>query len=66
MGRPKKSAEEKKQNKLQYNIEYQKNNTKRFIIQVNKKTESDIIDHLVKKKQYGRYIKDLIKKDMEG
>lgn len=65
MGRKKVSEEHKIERKKKYDIYYIKHNTKRYVIQVNRNTEANMIEFLDQKKKYGTYIKGLIKKDME-
>ena len=43
---------------------YQLENTKSYSFQVNKKTESDIINHLEKIENKAKYIKNLIRQDI--
>lgn len=45
---------------------YIQNHVKRYILPVNKNTETALIDHLDRHSPYTRYIKDLILKDMEA
>lgn len=44
---------------------WQKENIKRVVVKLNKKTEQDIIDHLATKESVQGYIKEIIRKDME-
>lgn len=44
---------------------YQKENIRRFVLKLNKKTDADLIKHLDKKKNRQGYLKELIKNDME-
>lgn len=50
---------------LKASAKYNKMNTKNFPVKVNKKTERDIYDHLEKIGNVNRYIKTLIKADIE-
>ena len=43
---------------------YNKANTKMFAFRFNKKTDADIIDHLLKQPVQAAYIKRLIREDM--
>lgn len=49
---------------MNYNIQYQKDNIKRFYLKVNVKTEQDILSKLKSQSNYNKYIKDLIRKDL--
>lgn len=46
-------------------IKYDKENTKRVYIKLNKNTDSDILSYLDSKKNKQGYIKELIRKDMK-
>lgn len=45
---------------------YQKENIKRVVIKLNKKTDKDIIKHLSLKENITGYLKQLIRKDIGG
>ena len=47
------------------NIKYDKENTKRVYIKLNKNTDSDILSYLDSKPNKQGYIKSLIRKDMK-
>lgn len=46
-------------------MKYDKENTKRVYIKLNKNTDSDILSYLDSKKNKQGYIKELIRKDMK-
>lgn len=52
------------ENKLKRDAEYLKENTKQFIVRINKNTDGDMIEHLEKQPNKQGYIKDLIRVDM--
>ena len=45
-------------------IKYEKENIKRVVLKLNKKTDQDIINHLKKIDGVNGYLKDLIRKDI--
>ena len=45
-------------------IKYEKENIKRVVLKLNKKTDQDIIDHLKKIDGVNGYLKQLIRKDI--
>ena len=51
--------------KSQNSIKYDKENTKRVFIKLNKNTDKDILDHLDSIQNKQGYIKELIRKDMK-
>ena len=56
---------ETSKNQLDYIKEYNKNNYVVFRLQVNKKTEPDILEHLEKFDNKSGYLKGLILQDMK-
>ena len=44
---------------------YIKDNIRRFVLNVNRHTETDLIEHLEAQKNVQKYIRDLIRADME-
>lgn len=52
--------------RLRANKKYADSNCKSFSIQLNKKTESDILAQLEKQPNRQGYIKDLIRRDISG
>ena len=56
--------EKKKQAHVKASVKYNKTNVKQIKINLNKKTDADIIDHLDKADNVQGLIKDLIRKDM--
>ena len=50
--------------KSQNSIKYDKENTKRVYIKLNKNTDKDILDYLESVSNKQGYIKELIRKDM--
>lgn len=48
-----------------YQIKYAKKSLVRIPLDINRNTESDILEYLENRPNKSRYIKDLIKKDME-
>lgn len=50
--------------KIEYNTKYNADNVQQFKLNLNKKTDADIIDHLSTKKNKQGYVKELIRKDM--
>lgn len=50
--------------RLRANNKYNKTHTKMFAFRFNKKTDADIIDHLLKQPVQAAYIKRLIREDM--
>lgn len=54
------------QKQYEYNEAYQKENIKRVVVNLNKKTDADILDHLGKiNERRQTYIKRLIREDMQ-
>ena len=51
--------------KIEYNTKYNADNVRQFKLNLNKKTDADIIDHLATKKSKQGYVKELIRKDMK-
>ena len=51
--------------KSQNSIKYDRENTKRVYIKLNKNTDKDILDYLDSKSNKQGYIKKLIRKDMK-
>lgn len=45
---------------------YIKDNIRRFVINANRNTEADLIEHLEKQENVQKYIRDLIRKDMKS
>lgn len=52
-------------NKSKNSIKYDRENTKRVFIKLNKNTDSDILSYLDSKPNKQGYIKELIRKDMK-
>lgn len=52
-------------NQSRNSIKYDKENTKRVFIKLNKNTDKDILDHLDSIQNKQGYIKELIRKDMK-
>lgn len=52
-------------NQSNNSIKYDKENTKRVYIKLNKNTDSDILSYLDSKPNKQGYIKELIRKDMK-
>lgn len=52
-------------NQSKNSIKYDKENTKRVYIKLNKNTDSDILSYLDSKPNKQGYIKELIRKDMK-
>ena len=52
-------------NQSNNSIKYDKENTKRVFIKLNKNTDKDILDYLESVQNKQGYIKDLIRKDMK-
>lgn len=46
------------------NDDYIKQHIKRYTLSLNNNTDREMITHLNRKKQYSKYIKELIQKDM--
>ena len=44
---------------------YIKNSIRRFVLNVNRNTEADLMEHLEDQKNVQKYIRDLIRADME-
>ena len=44
---------------------YIKNTIRRFVLNVNRNTEADLMEHLEKQDNVQKYIRDLIRADME-
>ena len=44
---------------------YIKNSIRRFVLNVNRNTEADLMEHLEGQKNVQKYIRDLIRADME-
>lgn len=54
------------QKQYEYNEAYQKENIKRVVVNLNRKTDADILDHLDKiNERRQTYIKRLIREDMQ-
>lgn len=51
--------------KIEYNTQYNAENVRQLKLNLNKKTDADIIDHLATKSNKQGYIKDLIRNDMK-
>lgn len=51
--------------KVKASVKYNKNNIKQIKMNLNKKTDADIINHLDQKDNVQGYIKELIRKDIE-
>lgn len=45
---------------------YIKDNIRRFVLNTNRNTEADLIEHLEKQENVQKYIRDLIRKDMKS
>ena len=58
--------EDQKAKHVQAAIKYNKNNVKQIKINLNRKTDADIIDYLAKADNVQGLIKDLIRQDMES
>lgn len=58
--------EKEKFNQIAYINEWKRKNVQRINLQLNKNTEKDIIDHLAAMPNRTEYIKELIRKDMNG
>lgn len=56
--------EEKRKAHVKASVKYNKTNVKQIKINLNKKTDADIIDYLDKAENVQGLIKDLIRKDM--
>lgn len=52
--------------RLRANKKYADSHCKSFSIQLNKSTDSDIIEHLATKENRQGYIKELIRRDLRG
>lgn len=52
-------------NKKRYDLEYQAANTRRIVMNVNRKTQPRMLEYLEGKSNISRYIMDLIRADME-
>ena len=52
-------------NQLEYIDRYQKENVRRIVVKVNRKTKPEIAAHIDSIKNVQGYILDLIKKDMQ-
>ena len=52
-------------NQSKNSIKYDKENTKRVFIKLNKNTDKDILDYLESVQNKQGYIKDIIRKDMK-
>lgn len=57
--------EEKRKAHVKASIKYNAKNVKQVKLNLNRKTDADIIDHLDQCSNVQGYIKDLIRKDME-
>ena len=57
--------EEKRKAHVKASIKYNAKNVKQVKLNLNRKTDADIIDHLDQCGNVQGYIKDLIRKDME-
>ena len=55
----------KMNNQSRNSIKYDKENTKRVFIKLNKNTDKDILDYLESVSNKQGYIKELIRKDMK-
>lgn len=53
------------ENKIKRNTEYNKNNTVRLEIKINRNTEAEILTHLEQIPNKSGYVKQLILEDME-
>lgn len=51
--------------KFAYDKEYTKKNVVRFSVLLNRKYDSDMIDHIQKQKSKSEYFKKLIRQDMD-
>lgn len=56
--------EKTRQSRVKASVKYNANNVKQVKLNLNKKTDADIIKHLEQRDNVQGYIKDLIKKDM--
>lgn len=61
-----KLSEKARQNKIDYNIQYQKDNVKQIKLTFNINTEKDLIKQIDKQENKQGYIKKLIRQDMES
>lgn len=52
--------------KKAYDIKFMKDNCIRIAFSLNKKNDTDIIEHLQKQKNKNAYLKDLVRKDMQN
>ena len=52
--------------RVQYEIQYIRENQRQFMLKVNRKIDPDMIDWLESKENVQSYLKDLIRKDMES
>ena len=50
--------------KIEYNIEYVKQNQRQFMLKVNRKIDPDMVDWLESKENVQAYLKELIRADM--
>lgn len=50
----------------QYDMEYIKQYQRQFMLKVNRKTESDLLEWLESRDSFQTYVKNLIRKDMEA
>ena len=57
--------DEKKKAHVKASVKYNAKNVKQIKINLNRKTDADIIDHLDQCSNTQGYIKDLIRKDMK-
>lgn len=57
--------EEMQEKKYERQERYIKDNIRRFVLNVNRKTEADLMEHLEGQKNVQKYIRDLIRADME-
>ena len=60
-----KRTKEGMKKKAEYNKKYLKENMKPMVVNLNKNVYKDIIDFLDKKENKNKYLKELIRKDME-
>ena len=53
-------------NKKAYDLKYEKNNMRQVKLNINRKTEADLLEWIEKQDNIQGYIKSLIRKDMEN
>jgi len=51
--------------RVEYLVNYTKNNIKRFELKLSRKNDAAIIEHLSKKPNVNQYLKQLIEKDIK-